>query len=417
LSNFIQELFDHPQSDEAFSSELEHAVLERLHSGAISFARLASDVEGAWPVETLQALRRLERSGHVRTGDLGLLLSYDEAHGSEKSESESGDLALPDPHPLHFDWRFSAKTRHFLLEKIAHEGPSSIALLGVPSLFHSLLHSGHQVRLFDRNDSLEKIMRGTETNHFQCIDLMQPMPTHFQARLVVADPPWYIEHYAAFLQRTREVLEPGGKAFISVLPRLTRPKAADDRTAIVALAYRCGLDLLEVTPGSLVYDTPPFEESALRSEGLVLPNWRKADLYVFVKSDRTAVPFPIAGMKDDPSAHEWRIYLFGKTSIAVRCGNGLSGKFFFRPTSVSGEFVLHSVSRRSKARSTANVWSSKNHALSATRTDCVCRLFGLLAEGREMNTALGTIVEEYRLDLSSRQELARLLEVLEICMR
>jgi len=79
-------------------------------------------------------------------------------------------------------------------------------------------------------------------------DLMQPVPPRLGTfHAVIADPPWYTEHYKAFLVRAADILHDGGLLLLSVLPWLTRPSAIDDRRDI--LKYARILDSISVTDG------------------------------------------------------------------------------------------------------------------------------------------------------------------------
>jgi hypothetical protein len=410
-----QQLIDHPESSGEFNADLERVVCAVVRAGVGSFAELAKKVQGAWPPETLKALRRLVKSGAISEKEVEQLSVQQKASGVPVGDDGTSTMHLPEPHPLNFDWRFTPSTQQLLAEKIAGFDPESVALLGTPSLFRPLLSQGRQVDLFDRNRSLLPTFTEEERKTFHCVDLIRPVQNSFSFQLAVVDPPWYQEHYVAFLTRAQELLAPGGKVLLSVLPRLTRPDAESDRAKILRIAYDCGLDLTEVLPASIGYSTPPFEASALLTEGIALADWRWADLYVFVKSNRA----PISGTQSDSEtyAHDaWRIYVFGETSIAVKCVMPGAGDFAFWGTSAFGEFILHTVSRRSRARLDANIWSSKNHVLTATRTDCVCRLLELLSDGIEQHTAMSLISEQFQLSPASTQELKRLIDSLRECL-
>ena len=409
---------DHPESDAAFLAELDLAVGEQLQRGTGSFAELAENVLGAWPVETLCVLRKRVAAGLLGDEKLEELLRLAGDARQQHAEPPYSETAqrLPQPHPLNYDWRFVEETQDFLAASLRNLNPQSVGLLGVPSLLRPLLRDGIPSELFDVNKALTSTFTRTEQARFHSVDLATPLKGSFEFSAMVADPPWYVDQYAAFLGRMQEMLVVNGVAFVSMLPRLTRPGAGKDREVIVERAYDLGFDVEAVVPKALGYMTPPFEHAALIAEGLRLPRWRHGDLYRFVKTERAVRRDPGELLKDMSSPAVWTTFMFGVESVAVRCGAGDDGVFSFTGASLSGANVLRSVSRRSPARQHSNVWSSRNHVLTATRTDCICRLLELYSSGTKEDRAIATVAAEFQLNASSCSELARFIEVLKECV-
>src|SRR5262249_23172884 len=146
-----------------------------------------------------------------------------------------------------------------LVQRIMELQAEPVAVLGAPSLFVRLIDEGHSARLFDRNPHLISALRLSGYGNITECDLFNYEPTHAGFSSVVADPPWYMDHYRAFLEVSRKLLSPHGWLLLSVLPRLTRPFAESDRLEIVSFAKNRGFDLIETQPGKLEYVSPPFE--------------------------------------------------------------------------------------------------------------------------------------------------------------
>ena len=413
-----QRITDHPESDTAFLAELDLAIGEGLERGAGSFSALAANVCGAWPVETLSVLRKRVAAGLLREEQLEELLrrNGDTRHDDWQLASVQSGPTLPQPHPLNYDWRFTEDTRDFLVASLSDLNPHSIGLLGCPSLLRPLLRRGLPSTLFDRNKALKSTLTEAEQARFHCVDLSAPLGHSFEFSVVVADPPWYVDQYAAFFARMREVLQTGGVAFVSMLPRLTRPGAGADRKVVVERAYDLGFDVQSVLPNALGYITPPFEEAALAAEGLRLPRWRRGDLYRFVKTEGAVRRASSEPQEAASIPAVWTTFAFGVESVAVRCGAGKGDQFSFVGSSLSGANVFRSVSRRSIARQYSNVWSSRNHVLTATRTDCICRLLELSSARIVRETAVAAVAAEFQLDTTSCSELVRFIEVLKECV-
>jgi len=396
--------------------ELAFAVRSQIARGALSFYDLAQRVEGAWPLETLAILRLLTTKGEVSPSFLEVSMVRDAAADALRSPTQLSLDILPEPHPLNFDWRFTPGTQDFLVRTIERLNHDFVALLGTPTLLRPLLARKFRTLLFDQNASLLEMLDAEEQQSFEEVDLTLPLKNLNDRTVAVADPPWYLEYYEAFIYRLSDLLAPGGSALLSVLPKLTRPGAAEDRAKIVAVAYDAGLDLVDIVPNSLAYTTPPFEAEALKMENIFLPAWRRSDLFIFEKAARPIHNLPGIPMPESATQRGWKTFTFNKTSIAVRCETAAAGTFSFQGVSASGQLTMDSVSRRSSSRRDANIWSSRNHVLRATRTDCVCRLFELLGTGMKGTEGLDLIEQEFVLDRSSIREIARLIEALKECL-
>jgi SAM-dependent methyltransferase len=390
-------------------------VLEVLRTGPKSLGSVVSGSEGAYPTEVLETLRKLQEAGSVTKTEENVWLNV--GCGNEQNELQierdfpqpSREVPLPEPHPLDFDWRFDLRTLDFLNRLVEEMNPKSVGILGAPTLFRYLTDQGKEAHLFDKNAQVIEFLKGVGYKRITECDLFgHTQEAEFEC--VVADPPWYLPHYGAFLAAARRLLIPGGKLLISVLPRLTRPSAEVDRHEIAAMAFRNGFDLVRSEPGTLHYASPPFEAEALKTDGLDLPAWRAGDLCTYVRSTREVPPALDLSANEDAS---WRTYHLGLMSVKVKwVGDFQTGIFRFEKVTGAASMRLGSVSRRSPVRFGINLWTSRNLALQVTRPDLVCQCLELLVEGYDSAAAATAVASEAKLSAAEFVQLRILMDIL-----
>lgn len=376
---------DQPQSDHNFDERLSLHLLRLLDEGPRSLNFLITMAQGAYPTDVLARLRTLQQAGRTReiTKDVWATVDstafpYDDPIAQSGSESQD-HLEFPEPHPVDFDWRFTKRALRLLAGTINTNPPKTIAVLGAPTLFKYLREQKKCVHLYDRNEQVVSFLKKAGHGEVTHCDLFR-YSGQKKFDCVIADPPWYLDHYRAFIETGRQMLRPGNNFFLSVLPLLTRPSAESDRTAIVKFASERGFDLVDRNPGVLEYLSPAFEVEALKAEGLDVDAWRSGDLYTFALSTREVDHY-----KPEPQYEElWRTFTLGRTVIKVKWdGTHGSNDFDFENASETKDMRLRSVSRRSPPRSKINLWTSRNIALRVTRPDVACAALQLLSEGHD----------------------------------
>jgi len=200
-----------------------------------------------------------------------------------------------------------------------------------------------------------------------------------------------------------------GKLLLSVLPRLTRPSAPRDRINVVEMASQVGFDLIEVRPGALHYESPPFEVEALNAEKLALDDWRSGDIFCFSLRSH---PLPQSDAQKPGEDETWLAFQLGTTIIKIKDEQRQESEpFDYGPVSPSGSFRLRSVSRRSPVRSKINLWSSRNLALTVSKPVALVEALEKLRTGHPLKSTLATTAYEYQL---SNCEVDKLREVLEL---
>jgi hypothetical protein len=406
---------EHPPTDPIYEEQLEARLLHVLKTGPASFRLLAERAEGAYPTDVLAALRKLERAGTLAEGQNKLWMRTDSTSqttlandGADESLVHWDDSDFPEPHPLDFDWRFGRRTLELLDQRIAELDCTTVAVLGAPTLFKFLVDHTKTAHLFDRNEQIVRYLTRIGYKGVTRCDLFRFSPRE-QFSCVVADPPWYLDHYRAFIEGARRLLVPKGKLLLSILPRLTRPYAEQDRSEILRFASDRGFDLVRTEFASLQYLSPPFEKEALKSEGLSVSSWRSGDLYTFVMTQRLVPEYRL----DYSEEHQlWRTWNVGRSVVKVKWdGTHGRGSFDFQSVSAAGGVRLRSVSRRSPLRSRINLWTSRNIALHVSRPDVVCAALELHLEGHHADYIAMALMNAEQL---SDREVERLKDLLRI---
>jgi len=407
---------EHPPTDLVYEGKLAARLLYLLRTGPTSFGILVTQAEGAYPTEVLAVLRKLEGEGAVTEGRKELWTRTDSGWetsvrqpGADESTVCQDDSDFPEAHPLDFDWRFGRRTLELLDQRIGELDCVKVAVLGAPTLFKFLIDHAKAAHLFDRNEQITRYLTETGYKAVTRCDLFRFSPRS-RFSCVVADPPWYLDHYRAFIEGGRRLLSPKGKILLSVLPRLTRPGAEEDRSEILRFASARGFDLVGTEPASLHYLSPPFEMEALKSEGLSVSPWRWGDLYTFVLTDHCVPEY----RPEYSEEHQlWRTWSVGRSVVKVKWdGTHGRGAFDFQNVAGASGMRLRSVSRRSPLRSKINLWTSRNIVLHVSRPDLVCAALELLLEGHQSGDIATALMNAERLSERDVERLEVFLNVL-----
>jgi len=324
---------------------VDQVVAAAVRGGDITFVEIVRSLPNVYPNDVRDSL--------VRLGLTELALQFcDVANPFEPC------LPLPIPHPLDYDWRYSAETRAALSSRInSLSATGTIVMIGTPTLF--LSHVGPQITfLLDANPLLAANFDEHLKGRFFCIDLLtSDLPT-IGADVVVADPPWYPEHTHAFAAAGAHLLDVGGALLLSLPGVGTRPSIDSERETLMTLAQQFGFKLVSLEERVLRYLVPPFERNALRAAGVPLrQNWRNGDLAIFLKIG----PPPSASLHRQRQP-EWVETTLRGMRVRVRTSPDAPLSGFDDPRLVSlvpGD-VLPTVSRRDDRRARAKVWTSGN---------------------------------------------------------
>ena len=347
-------------------------VISAIARGAHTLHGIARECGGVYPGELNTFLKELSLRKKIVLSSGGYYL----ADGSSIRDNIisipktiDSFAELPEPHPYDYDWRFNPSTTQQLTSIMIKESmPNGKALLlGTPSVFVELLytHKAPRTTLIDWNHAL-----GEYLSHFH-------LPTSFtfiehdllsghiwheedQIDVVLCDPPWYVEHYAAFLVQAAYVTKIGAKIVVSLLPSNARPEAMKDRWKIYEIAHKLGLHILSVESNAIEYQTPAFEQSSLHSTSIdIQESWRTGDLAIFAKVAHprwtTIAETLFRATSRTADTHEWAEILIGCYKVKLR---GPFEDYSQTPELLSIETndTLPTVSRRYKGRESIDLW-------------------------------------------------------------
>lgn len=352
-------------SQTAFSIKVDAWIGEALADGIVDYAGLLHRLPGVYPIEVLASLDRLAAAGAI---DPAASAAARRQAASGSATGAEGRSLLPLPHPLDFEWRFTADASRALLDQAADmtRADGDVLLFGTPGLAAEalVLPIGRRIALLAEpntvTDRLFALNRATGS----------PLAIAFctgglpreSADAVLLDPPWYLDFVRPMLAAAAHACRAGGFVLISLPPDGARPTAEADRQAAIGLGRRLGLALVEHKPLSISYETPFFERNALRAAGITTtpPRWRRGDLVLFRKVGAPSLPAP--------NSQRGRLrteVAVGRMRLFIRTSGHAPGGDAELSTIVAGD-VLPSVSRRDPRRPLANVWTSGNRVF---RTD------------------------------------------------
>lgn len=321
-----------------------------------------------YPSEVTAALDRFATAGRLPQGRSDQLQRQARCRVPRASEARS---LLPVPHPLDFEWRFTADTSRSLLDRatdLTTRG-DDLLLFGTPGVAAEALTLPLTRRLAflaEDNAVTRQVSRLNEAMGAPlAIGFCSAGSPQDGADAVLLDPPWYMDFIRPMLAAAAAACRSGGVVLLSVPPAATRPSAEADRVATLNFALRLGLELIGDEPLGLSYETPFFEANALAASGLFAPwRWRRGDLLIFRKIRPASRPAPATSRRRDwieVSVGRMRLFIKG---VAADTGGShglipmVSGDVLGWPTAFrSRQTGTGPTLRLSRARSGAT-WTS-----------------------------------------------------------
>lgn len=390
----------HIPPSEAFTAKVDLLALAAIFDGAGSFSALLRRLPSVYPTEVLASVDRLSEAGKV---EHGLAATFRAEAGQNATAAYEGRSLLPVPHPLDFEWRFTADTSRALLDRAAAmtSPGDDLLLFGTPGLAVEALSLPIERRLTFLAEN------NCVTGRISALNAATGGPLNIafcsgglpreSADAVLLDPPWYIDFVRSMLSAAAWACRPGGKVLISLPPDGTRPSAEADRATAIRLGQRMGLKLVEHEPLALRYETPFFERNALAAVGIYAPpQWRRGDLLIFTKSLKPCRPI----VADKSYERPWTEISVGRMRLFIRDRDRVRSEQVGLTSLVEGD-ILPTVSRRDRRRRAVQVWTSGNRVFAADNPQLILeaaiscqsegsgtgfqpRLWGTISEGEAL---------------------------------
>lgn len=310
--------------------------------------------------------------------------------------------------PVEAQWYFDMPSVQRLLSSVS--GRSMLGL-GVPSLGRQAASVMDEVRILDRSKVLERTSLGlAEAARAGGLEVVEwdldakPYLDAPEADVVVMDPPWYLEHYRAWLHTAVGACRIDGTIAV-VLPQiLTNRCSVVDRRQLLQILRSIGQ--VSLKPTMLSYVTPSFERAVLDTKGIGhLGRWRQADL-ALVRLRNKRLPYDFEPVHDI----EWKYREVGGRIVrSWDESGGTHGMPVIQPADAAIGYRLSSVSRFYLRASGINLITSQGGAAVVTRWGRLPLILDLLGDGYcpqvAVKTALPEAEERDRLELVATLEL------------
>lgn len=254
-------------------------------------------------------------------------------------------VELPEPHPLDFDWRFTASTIKEISELLPRLLP--VLAVGAPSLARALQGEGRDVLLIDRQP-----IQGVRS-HLP-IEVGSVLAAKGLPSFAVVDPPWYPADLTRWIAWVANLVGAEGSIIVSIWPESTRATAADEVDSFFRWCSAWAkVELLTMVPQ---YETPVFEKESIlfssvndlsRSPGFGrLIKIRVLDIPKIPREQRTQ--------------SSWLRFILNNYQLALRLDLQEPTKPALVPHPQSIGWRWPFVSRRAPEREMISLWSSRN---------------------------------------------------------
>lgn len=355
---------------DAYGSEVREACRAAIEGGATSWREILHQAQGADPPVVFAALAALHQEGDLDEA-LWAALRESAAAAPDAAPATEG----PVPHPLDYVWRFDDATIEMLLARVdsASAPGETVAYLGTPMLHAAALRAadGRNHVLLDHDPRVVAEANVTQAGSAACVDLLGNGVPNLDARMAVADPPWYPDDCSVFVNAAARLLADGGRLLVAFGSRLTRPSAAADLEVVIGAAGEDGLALESLSDGACGYLSPPFEQASLAHAGLAgIPgDWRRGHLLEFVSVDPDRPPRRTMQVQD------WLRIDIDEIPLRVRPTAPSLGAELMSSI-IEGDQLI-SVSRRDTIREHVALWTSRNRVFGSRDAG---RLAGVLRQ-------------------------------------
>jgi|ERR1700754_2277911 len=273
-------------------------VVERQLATTSTFSSLTASCDGAFPARIADVLKHLSPK-------LALASERLVEAGQTHFARPFCDSRLPLPHPLDFEWRFSNTTIDQLLGRLSSvcDPQDKVLLVCTPAVALRAFDSDrfrHLIYASRMDDPVTASLKEICDERVQFVDVRDDL-SRIGATGAIVDPPWYDDIALPLVTQTLRGLAQSGALLVCFPDRLSGCSSASMLSKIVRDSKAFGLEHLRLLGDKLRYETPFFELSALRDQGLysVHPQWRTGRL-AFGRRTLNEIP-----MHRFPAGEDW----------------------------------------------------------------------------------------------------------------
>jgi hypothetical protein len=267
-------------------------------------------------------------------------------------------------HPLLYEWYFTREVAEYLASEIPPNAES--LLLGVPTVAAAMARRSRYAHLVDASPYVNARFPELSSSRVSHTRVEKLSKTFEPPGVILMDPPWYPEVIKAWLLCAHSIANVGTTIAFSLFPTTTRPTARAERRAVLELARSMGG--VSVDHGCLRYQTPLFEEEALRAIGVAaIGDWRQGDLVRIRVTRRQPFGQNVlrwALRRRQRHQRTWVTYVIGRRVVMVATTPTHSGGSLLRPIDGCPANVLTTVSQRDPRRRNIGLWTSRNRVAS-----------------------------------------------------
>ena len=398
-----------------YKEKVKQVVLESLAKGLYTFDEILPNCEGAHPEIVSEVLQEISLS--TENHELS-------RHRFRTLVSEFFHK-LPAPNPELSQWWFNIDTVEVICTKISQSCVATernAICLGAPSIAYGLSLKGFDVLVLDSDEDLLQSVKNLSLAENKLSVKFYDARNKNILSVVgdrrfnngFTDPPWYPSSFADFISEISLTLENHSNVFCSILPRLTRVSAEDDRTNLIAAMSNAGYKINSVERGILRYIVPKFEKEAYEGfEGFGGIGWRSGDLIQTQIDDINNLdlnPFDILRTKLNIQS-KFKTYSREPNKFRVFCCSNFSAKEESvnddQPLITDLESFSKAVGAKSKKFGIPHIWSSDNTGLIVLNESIFELSVKILEHWKEGKTFKETLDE-----LNIREEAQEIIDIL-----
>ena len=376
--------------EKEYKKKLNSLIINEITKGKANFGTLLKNLPGIYPTLLLERLEVLNYENKIP----GIVFEFAQKYVAKNSIKNSSkvkiDKVIPCPHPLDFEWRYTCETRKYLKHlcyKVTGQS-DKILFIGAPTLYISTVKENPLRNPFlmdNNNEILNSIAENFNSAGLINYDVFEMDPPNFKTSCVVVDPPWYKQHFQAFLWTASKMVDLNSTVFISFPSLGTRPTVLKERIDLTNFARSVGLELINTENNSIRYISPFFEFNALRAQNILnYPiDWRNGDLLVFKKIEKVKKDKIINNLNPE----YWTSVRNGDLKVKIKLNDTYNSKSNYLDPIVKGD-ILPTVSTRDKRRKKATIWTSGNRIFRSSNPNLIKTLLESLISEKNQNLKL-----------------------------